>query len=330
MAFNNYSITASDTAYGNIITGTFTVDPSTNLIQTFTVGGVNVLSPTGITVPNTIVFANVNLTTYPFTITYSPGPIPGMGNIDGDQLFFPAGPYLDSNGVLITNVSNTAIQIDAGPSNVFGLAYNVQSGFYVLSYFSIYTGQEVIINDIVLTVTPLFPVCFKDGSKILCLTNGVETYTPIEKIRKGTLVKTLKNGFVPVNMIGTSSIMNPSHDLRIKERMYKLSTSKYPELLEDLYITGCHSILVNKLSLDQRTNLTKTFGQLYTTDDKYRLMACVDDKTEILTEPGCYNIWHLALDSDSYFDNYAIYANGLLVESCSKRQLGEVSGMTIV
>jgi len=40
-------------------------------------------------------------------------------------------------------------------------------------------------------------------------------------------------------------------------------------------------------------------------------------------------IYHLALENENYFSNYGIYANGLLVESCSKRYLKELSGMEL-
>jgi hypothetical protein len=35
------------------------------------------------------------------------------------------------------------------------------------------------------------------------------------------------------------------------------------------------------------------------------------------------------LDNDNYFGNYAIYANGLMVESCSIRILNEMSNMIV-
>jgi hypothetical protein len=47
-------------------------------------------------------------------------------------------------------------------------------------------------------------------------------------------------------------------------------------------------------------------------------------------EEGVFNIWHIALENDDYYSNYGIYANGLLVETCSKRYLKEISGMTLL
>lgn len=41
-------------------------------------------------------------------------------------------------------------------------------------------------------------------------------------------------------------------------------------------------------------------------------------------------IYHLALENESYYNNYGIYANGLLVESCSQRYLKELSNMELI
>jgi len=173
--------------------------------------------------------------------------------------------------------------------------------------------------------------CFMEGTKILCLNAQMkEEYIPIENIRKGHLVKTSLNGFVPVCMIGHSVISNPGVNDRIKNRLYKCTKDNYPELFEDLYITGCHSILVDKLSDSQLKTTMDELGDVFITDRKYRLMAYLDDRSEPYTETGTYNIWHLALENNDYLMNYGIYANGLLVESTSKRYMKELSGMKLV
>ena len=43
-----------------------------------------------------------------------------------------------------------------------------------------------------------------------------------------------------------------------------------------------------------------------------------------------FNIYHFALENDIYTYNYGVYANGLLVESCSKRYLAEIANMTML
>jgi hypothetical protein len=177
----------------------------------------------------------------------------------------------------------------------------------------------------------IFIPCFKEGTKILCLTPQMkEEYIPIQNIRKGYLIKTLKNGFVPVAMIGFSKIENPGNKERIKNCLYKCSKQKYKDLFEDLYLTGCHSILVDNLTDEQWDSTVSDLGQIYKTDDKYRLMAYLDENAVPYEGSGTYTIWHLALENIDYYMNYGIYANGLLVESTSKRYMKELSGMELI
>jgi hypothetical protein len=169
--------------------------------------------------------------------------------------------------------------------------------------------------------------CFKKDSKIL--TN--KGYVVIQDLRKGDMVQTLCHGFVAIHSIGKRDIYNPSIKERIKDQLYICSKEKYHEIFEDLIITGCHSLLVdNFISEEQKNNTKNINGDIYITDNKYRLPACVDDRTSIYDNVGTYTIYHLALENDDYYMNYGIYANGLLVETCSKRYLKELSNMTLI
>jgi len=175
------------------------------------------------------------------------------------------------------------------------------------------------------------PPCFKEGSKILTNLG----YKRVEELIKGDMVKTLLNDYKPIAMIGKCDFNHPASKERIKKQLYKCSQNKYPELFEDLIITGCHSILVeNSTSVVNETQIEKVKevnGGIYLTDGKLRLPACIDERTSIYEgEKGIYTIYHLALENDDYYMNYGIYANGLLVESCSKRYLVELSGMELV
>ena len=82
--------------------------------------------------------------------------------------------------------------------------------------------------------------------------------------------------------------------------------------------------------MEQRLKTIEINGDTFVTDNKYRLPACADEKAEVYETVGYYNIYHLALENDDYYMNYGIYANGLLVESSSKRYITELSGMTLV
>lgn len=176
-----------------------------------------------------------------------------------------------------------------------------------------------------------YVMCFKQDSTILCLVNGIEKYVVVQEIRKGDLVKTLISGFVPVNMIGTSKVYNPANKLRGNNRLYRFRKEKYPELSEDLIITGCHSILVESLTEEQIDKTIEISKEIFVTDNKYRLMACLDERAEPYEEEGTFDVWHLALDHEDECMNYGIFANGgLLLETTSKRMLSKYSGMELI
>jgi len=188
---------------------------------------------------------------------------------------------------------------------------------------------RLLIGPLAETGTQVGLICFLQGSQILCNVDGADRYVPIEKMTKGMLVKTYKNGYKALHSIGTGTISNRGSSERIVNHLYKCSPKQFPELKEDLFITGAHSILVNSLTDKQRGETRKTLGDIYITDDKYRLPAYVDERCEPMLSKGNFQIWHIALDNDNIYKNYGVYANGLLVESCSINYLTNKSSMTL-
>jgi surface protein len=192
-----------------------------------------------------------------------------------------------------------------------------------------YTNRDTPLYTFFNYIPVRYP-CFMEGTQILCFKNNKEVYRPIQELRKGDLVKTISNGYLPIYMIGTSEFKNPGHNARVPNRLYKYTSEKYPELFEDLYITGCHSILVPFLTDDEWDNTKELLGDIFITDNHFRLMACLDENAEPYCKAAYINIYHIALENTSYYMNYGVYANGLLVESCSKRYLTELSNMRIL
>jgi hypothetical protein len=192
--------------------------------------------------------------------------------------------------------------------------YNVTNNSLVTPFNNIYTSQS--------------PPCFKEGSKILT----DKGYITIEDLKPGDSVKTLKDEYKPINMIGKRVINHLGSKDRIKDQLYKCSQEQYPELTEDLIITGGHSILIgDTITQEQIEKIKGVFDNtIYMTDDKYRLPACVDDRTSVYEVEGDFTVYHIALECDDYYMNYGIYANGLLVESCSKYFLKEESNMELL
>jgi len=176
--------------------------------------------------------------------------------------------------------------------------------------------------------SPFFvqPPCFGENTKILT----DKGYVLITELKKGDLVKTLLNGFVPIHMIGFREMYSPLSKNKVRDQLYKCTQENYPEVFEDLIITGAHSLLVDEFEENQRKETEEVLGNIYITDDKYRLPVCVDKRSEIYEESGCFTIYHIALENPDYYMNYGIYANGLLVETCSKRYLKEISQMNFI
>ena len=193
----------------------------------------------------------------------------------------------------------------------------------------VYNNGDVLNADGYYFMYPSAP-CFLEGSTILCQVDGVDTYVPVEQMKAGMLVKTLRDGYKKVDMIGKGTISNPASADRTQNRLYHCSPARYPELTKDLYLTGCHSILVDSLTEVQRKKTIEIMKLTFVTDRKYRLMACVDERAEPWQSEGNYTIWHFALEHENYYANYGVYANGLLVETCSKRFMKELSNLTLL
>ena len=177
---------------------------------------------------------------------------------------------------------------------------------------------------------PDWIACFKEGTKILCLIENMEVYVPIQNIKPGFLVKTYSSGYKPVCMIGSRKIYNPSNNMRYKDRLYHLTRDAYPSLFEDLWLTGCHSILVDNLNLKEREATIQDIGKIMITEKKYRLFTYLDEWAVPYEKEGIFTIWHICLEHEDYYMNYGIYANGLLVESISQRMMKEYSGMELI
>ena len=171
-------------------------------------------------------------------------------------------------------------------------------------------------------------VCFKEGSQILTK----DGYRLVEDLRKGDLIQTVAHGFLPIDMIGKREILHQASNERIKDQLYLCCPSEYLDVFDDLVITGCHSILVEDFFSDEQREKTMEYnnGRVFITDNHYRLPAFLDHRASVYEPAGTYTIYHFALENNDYYMNYGVYANGLLVETCSKRYLKEFAGMSLI
>ena len=218
---------------------------------------------------------------------------------------------------------------DGGPFGGFTSWRLASNSFGSSPQNIVYANGSTLIADGSYYLYPAAP-CFLEGSTILCQVDGVEQYVPVENLRNGTLVKTSLRGWKKVVAVGKGSIQNPGDDARTENRLYRCSPSHYPALKQDLYLTGCHSILEFPITEKQKEDTIARLGKLFVTDNKYRLMACVDERAEPWNSAGTYSIYHFALENEDDGMNDGVYANGLLVETCAIRTLLQRSNMKLL
>jgi len=283
--------------------------------------------------------------------------------INSVELFPVVGPWLSFYKSYILTISNVGTGFLASPYYTFNhtadsgnlplrvyINGNLTSGIAALSdaksvylnpgdnYTNSYAFNYLTLVEYFISAPnnnpPKIP-CFGENARILCFNKDrfEEEYVSIKNIRRGTLVKTLRHGYVAVEMIGKTTVKNNyAAGERHKNRLYKCTKKNYPEMTnEDLILTGCHCILVDEFkNAEERRRTIEVNRKIYITDNKYRLPACVDERAEIYEKSGTFTIYHLALENDDYYMNYGIYANGLLVETSSRRYMRELSNMELL
>ena len=256
-----------------------------------------------ITKPYTNVIINYEkVTLFSMFSTFASNATSGTGTVTGP----------DSSG----NYTGTITGLSSSSNYSVYFSFSNSSGNYTTQPLNVSTTSNGI--------------CFKTGSKILCLKDNREQYVPVEELRRGDLVKTLSGEYIKINLIGRSTINNPDNSDRGPNRLFILRQANYPELNEDLIITGCHSRLVDRLTEQQKKRHLQLMSNLYITTGKFRLMAFIDEKAEPYRDPGVHEIWHFALDNANEVCNYGVYANGLLVETASIKNMGKIAGINLL
>ena len=190
-----------------------------------------------------------------------------------------------------------------------------------LSYYSgsSWTDLPNTFIDNFITQSISDPTCFNEGTKILCLNkNFEEEYIPIENLRKGDLVKSYKHGYRKIDLIGKNIMINNPE--KFNECMYKMEKTEENGLIEDLIVTGGHSILVDDLGNFKEEN-DKIFGRSIMIDDKYLLLSAVSNDFKKLENTDLYTYYHFILENNGNNDErFGVWANGILTETSSKKQ----------
>lgn len=170
------------------------------------------------------------------------------------------------------------------------------------------------------TTAALNPSCFMEGTKLFSHVHDKDIYVNIEDLRKGDLVNTYLYGPKAIKFIGKGFMTN-------NPDQWNGCVKKLPksgDMTDDLFVTGAHSILVDKLSEKEEEGMISIYGTTERKiDDKTLLLSWVSEKFETVEENNEYTYYHLVLEhDDDEKKRYGIWANGVLTESqCEKHFL---------
>jgi hypothetical protein len=182
------------------------------------------------------------------------------------------------------------------------------------------TGEQIDIYEISISISlPEIIIvearCFNEGTKILCL-NKEEEYVPIENLRVGDIVKTYHYGYRKIELIGKHYLMNHP-DNKFTNSMYKMAKTESNGLIEDLIVTGGHSILVDDLGNQKELN-EQLLGE-EKIEDKFLLLAAASNDFVKINDTEKYTYYHFVLeDNGNDKMKFGVWANGVLSETISK------------
>lgn len=204
-----------------------------------------------------------------------------------------------------TNPTDTSgnIAINTGTSNG---SYSINV-LYQDTSLSSYTISTLNLTQLTL--------CYHADTKILCLIDGDEKYISIKDIEINTKVKTYLHGYKKVILKGMSKLTN--NPVEQVHKLYKLNKNKCDELIEDLYVVGLHSILVDQLTEKQKEKISKYWKTFLKIDNKYLLMALADERFEPCDNYETNEVYQIILEYENECDRYGIWANGILSETMS-------------
>jgi hypothetical protein len=239
-----------------------------------------------------------------------------------------------SPGVLFDNVFNTSI---GGGVSKYGIALDLRLfDAYVICVMSSVTdnftttpigtafwlntkaNRLVVNNTSPMVWIPYTVSCFGEYTQI----STVNGYKRIQDLVPGTLIETFLDGYKPLKCVGKRQLLFMPRETYIDRRMYVLPNS-------GLQITGKHCLLVDELTEKQRIDIMKLSGKIQQLDGMYLLPVGLHSKAIPLDIYGKHNIYHIVLEDEMPDKQYGIFANEVLVESCSYNDFVAYSSMNI-
>jgi|Laugresubdmm15sn_1035100.scaffolds.fasta_scaffold00276_2 hypothetical protein len=214
----------------------------------------------------------------------------------------------------ITNIAGVAtISFLPSSSNLSLQIFTTEDGVLNPSAITI-EGYKFDIDDLIDE-----PSCFNEDTMILCLNaENMEEYIKIKELKKGNLVKTYKSGYRKILDIGKNVLLNNPNSW--EKSMFIMKKTIDNNLIDNLIITGWHSILVDELGIYENEN-TKRLSEIKKIKDKYFLLSSVSNDFSQIVTNSIFTYFHFTLENDDDDDEFfGVYANGCLVEIPSKNK----------
>ena len=296
-----------------IITGTFNYDDFNNMPSVGTVTKSVTFTPA--TTNYDIIVFNTNITINVKQLTITGATVDNKtydGNVNAT-----ISNYGTLNGIV------TGDDVTLNISSVSATFNNPTIGNNKQVIFDGYTIVGISINNYNLVQPTTFAnidnsivPCYSKGTKILCLINNDYKYVPIEDLKSGDIVKTYLHGDKEIIYVGQGKFKNNTNNFT--ECMYKMKKSSNSSLIEDLIVTGYHSVLVDDLGKYKDIN-NKLFNKEPKLDDKYLLLASVSEDFIKMMDKNEYIYYHICLENEDDNKHYGIWTNGILSETISKK-----------
>ena len=286
-----------------------TINSTTYYLTTFTFGIGSTLTYSTVTNTSANILykivnnlaSNINVYLYRFNGSSVPSPISSGTQITTFNI--------NSNSTVDSNIVDTTLN----PVTMYTYAF-------LNNTIGSTSAPSNILNEtytpVSTTLTTTGDSCFVKNTKILCYIDDKEVYLPIEDLKVGIMVKTYRHGYKKIIIKGHALMQNTV--LYNRKKIYAMYKNEKNNLNEDLYVTGGHSLLVDNLTGDEIKNTYKYWKKLLKIEDKYLIMACVNNNFVQIDDNNIYDIYQIVLENDNYKNNYGIYANGVLTESISE------------
>ena len=269
----------------------------------------------------------VTLTIY--SINMTTGAPTSLSQID-DTLMNSSYQIAIYNGNIYFQYKNNSEDYILGIYNISGNSFinlitNIST---ILSGITINTNDNTMYvretnSDLIIESTSY---CFNKGTKILCMNKQLEDeYIAIELLKIGDFVKTYNHDYRKVRKVITGKLKN--NPKKWNMCMYKMAKTETNGLIEDLIVTGGHSLLVDEISDEEHKKYDEmgiSYFSKITIDNKRLLLSSVSSQFVPMQDREVYTYYHLLLESNDDKERFGIWANGVLTETPNEKTVNKI------